>query len=34
LVAHHKEGVIMTLGAGNIDLLRKPILSWLQTDEH
>lgn len=34
LVAHHKEGVIMTLGAGNIDLLRKPILSWLQTDKH
>jgi UDP-N-acetylmuramate--alanine ligase len=34
LVAHHKEGVIMTLGAGNIDLLRKPILSWLQTNEH
>lgn len=29
LEAHQGEGVIMTLGAGNIDLLREPITEWL-----
>jgi UDP-N-acetylmuramate--alanine ligase len=30
LKEYHNEGVIMTLGAGNIDLLRNPILDWIQ----
>ncbi len=33
LEAHQREGVIMTLGAGNIDLLRGPITDWLDKIE-
>lgn len=30
LKMHHKQGVLMTLGAGNIDLLRNPIVDWMK----